>query len=219
MAADKGKRKRPDFESDEISVNSQPCKTNRSVLGDFEEEYDEEGWFIGYKYIGDHKAGNYVSKNTDDDHEADKEYSTYAKEADHYSDEECNDDEADEEYSTYVKAADYSDEECNDHEADEEYTAYVKEADHYSDEECSTGCSHVNGEKENSSDFEEEYDDEGWFIGYKYKGDTARYMYTHDDHEANEDYCGYVKEADYSDEEEFNHHEADQEYIVLRVGS
>ncbi|GKG12298.1 hypothetical protein Tco_0346535, partial [Tanacetum coccineum] len=78
MAADKGKRKRPDCESDEISV-SRPfklvsCKTNRgdeenstdhTKGGYFEEEYDQEGWFIGYRYRGD-KTG-YVLKDGSSD--------------------------------------------------------------------------------------------------------------------------------------------------------
>ncbi|GKE08065.1 RNA-binding protein 34 [Tanacetum coccineum] len=86
MAADKGKRKRPDCESDEISV-SRPfklvsCKTNRgdeenstdhTKGGYFEEEYDQEGWFIGYRYRGD-KAGYVCREDTDD--EVDEEVSS-----------------------------------------------------------------------------------------------------------------------------------------------
>nr|GEZ94943.1 uncharacterized mitochondrial protein AtMg00810-like [Tanacetum cinerariifolium] len=53
MAADKGKRKRLDCEFDEISV-SRPFKYHKG--GYFEEEYDQEGWLIGYS---EHEGANY----------------------------------------------------------------------------------------------------------------------------------------------------------------
>ncbi|GJS57649.1 RNA-binding protein 34 [Tanacetum coccineum] len=132
MAADKGKRKRLDCEFDEISV-SRPFKYHKG--GYFEEEYDQEGWFIGYRYRGD-KAGYVCREDTDD--------------------------EVDEEVSS-GRLAQYGD-----------------------------------GDGENSSEheganYEEEYCAEGWFIGYKYKGDKAGYVGRED-----------TNEADYSDEESSN---------------
>nr|GFA39133.1 ribonuclease H-like domain-containing protein [Tanacetum cinerariifolium] len=126
------KRKRLDCEFDEISV-SRPFKYHKG--GYFEEEYDQEGWFIGHRYRGD-KADYVCREDTDD--EVDKEV-------------------------------------------------------------CS-GClaQYGDGDGENSSEheganYEEEYCAEGWFIGYKYKGDKAGYVSRQD-----------TNEADYSDEESSN---------------
>nr|GEX59887.1 RNA-binding protein 34 [Tanacetum cinerariifolium] len=58
-AADKGKRKRLDCEFDEISV-SRPFKYHKG--GYFEEAYDQEGWFIGYRdgeNSSEHEGANY----------------------------------------------------------------------------------------------------------------------------------------------------------------
>ncbi|GKA01457.1 hypothetical protein Tco_0674122, partial [Tanacetum coccineum] len=115
-----------------ISV-SRPFKYHKG--GYFEEEYDQEGWFIGYRNRGD-KAGYVCREDTDD--------------------------EVDEEVSS-GRLAQYGD-----------------------------------GDGENSSEhgganYEEEYCAEGWFIGYKYKGDKAGYVGRED-----------TNEADYSDKESSN---------------
>ncbi|GJZ52109.1 hypothetical protein Tco_0606624 [Tanacetum coccineum] len=67
-------------------------------------------------------------------------------------------------------------------------------------------------EEENSTDhtkggyFEKEYCDEGWFIGWRYKGDKASYVCREDtdDEEDDEECNGSVKANDYSDEESIN---------------
>ncbi|GKD15653.1 hypothetical protein Tco_1200060, partial [Tanacetum coccineum] len=76
------------------------------------------------------------------------------------------------------------------------------------------------GDGENSSEheganYEEEYDQEGWFIGYRYRGDKAGYVGREDTNEADE--CsGYVKETDYSDEESSTEN-GDFEHWILMI--